>query len=69
MEIEAEPAWRAIMAEVQRIVDEAESLPQLRDALLAAFGGLPTEELAQVMAMGFAAAELAGRHMVREESA
>lgn len=69
MEIEAEPAWRAIMAEVQRIVDEAESLPQLRDALLAAYGDLPTERLAEVMAMGFAAAELAGRHMVREESA
>ncbi|BBD77229.1 DUF935 domain-containing protein [Hydrogenophilus thermoluteolus] len=69
MEVEAEPAWRAIMAEVQRIVDEAESLPQLRDALLSAYGNLPTEELAQVMALGFAAAELAGRFMVREESA
>ncbi|TXF11918.1 DUF935 domain-containing protein [Pelomicrobium methylotrophicum] len=68
METEAEPAWRAIMAGVQRIVDEAKSLPELRDALLAAYGDLPTEDLAQVMAMGFSAAELAGRYMAREES-
>lgn len=68
MEAEAEPAWRAIMAEVQRIVDAAQSLPELRDGLLAAFGHLPQEELAQAMAMGFAAAELAGRFMAREES-
>jgi phage gp29-like protein len=68
MEIEAEPAWRAIMAEVQRIVDEAESLPALRDALLAAFSDLPDDQLTEVMAMGFAAADLAGRSMVLEES-
>lgn len=68
MEAEAAPAWRAIMAEVQRIVDAAQSLPALRDGLLAAFGHLPQEELAQAMAMGFAAAELAGRFMAREES-
>lgn len=68
MEAETEPAWRAIMTEVQRIVDGAGSLPELRDALLAAYGDLPGDELAQVMALGFAAAELAGRYVVREES-
>ncbi|GIX36349.1 MAG: hypothetical protein KatS3mg126_2128 [Lysobacteraceae bacterium] len=68
MEAEAEPAWRAIMAEVQRIVDQADSLPALRDGLLAAFGDLPADDLAQVMALGFAAAELAGRFAARAES-
>lgn len=68
MEVEAEPAWRAIMAEVQRIVDQADSLPALRDGLLAAFGDLPADDLAQAMALGFAAAELAGRAMAREDS-
>jgi len=56
------------MDAIRRLVEEAESLEQLRDALLAAYGDLPVERLAEVMAMGFAAAELAGRYEVREES-
>jgi len=69
MEQEAAPAWVEIMDGIKRIVDEAQSLEQLRDALLAAYGDLPTERLAEIMAMGFAAAELAGRFDVRQESA
>lgn len=68
MEIEAEAAWGAIMDKIRAIVEEADSLPALRDALLAAFGDLPAERLAEVMAMGFAAAELAGRFAVQAES-
>ncbi|TCS69757.1 phage gp29-like protein [Sulfuritortus calidifontis] len=68
MEIEAEAAWTAIMDKVRQIVEGADSLPQLRDALLAAFADLPESELAEVMAMGFAAAELAGRFAARAES-
>jgi len=68
MEIEAADAWVEIMDTIRRMVEEAESLEQLRDALLAAYGDLPTERLAEVMAMGFAAAELAGRYEVRDES-
>ncbi|MCX8018769.1 MAG: DUF935 domain-containing protein, partial [Rhodocyclaceae bacterium] len=64
MAIEAAPAWGEIMDEVKRLVDAADSLEGLRDALLAAFGDLPTGRLAEVMAMGFAAAELAGRFAV-----
>lgn len=67
MEVETKAAWAAIMDKIQRLVDAAESLPALRDALLAAFGDLPTELLAEVMAMGFAAAELAGRLAVQQE--
>jgi phage gp29-like protein len=69
MEQEAAPAWGQIMDTIKRIVAEAQSLEQLRDALLAAYGDLPTEQLAEIMAMGFAAADLAGRFDVRQESA
>ena len=68
LEIEAADAWGEIMDAIRRLVEEAESLDQLRDALLAAYGDLPTDRLAEVMAMGFAAAELAGRYEVRAES-
>jgi phage gp29-like protein len=69
MDTEAAPAWVEIMDGIKRIVDEAQSLEGLRDALLAAYGDLPTGQLAEVMAMGFAAADLAGRFDVRQESA
>jgi len=68
MEIETTPAWREIMDGIRRIVEQAESLEQLRDALLAVYGHLLTERLTEVMAMGFAASELAGRFDVTEES-
>lgn len=65
---EAEPAWREIMDAVRRMVDEAESLPQLRERLLAAYGDLPGERLAEVMALGFAAAHLAGIYDVERDA-
>lgn len=68
LEIEAEAAWTAIMDRVRQIVEQADSLPALRDALLAAFSDLPDDQLTEVMAMGFAAADLAGRSMVLEET-
>jgi hypothetical protein len=69
MAVETAPAWASIMDGIKRIVDDAKSLDQLRDALLAAYGDLPTDRLTEVMTMGFAAAELAGRFDVRNESA
>jgi len=69
MEQEAAPAWGQIMDTIKRIVAEAQGLEQLRDALLAAYGDLPTDRLTEIMAMGFAAADLAGRFDVRQESA
>lgn len=61
LEVETEPAWAEILGRVRAIVDQADSLEALRDALLGAFADLPQDQLAEVMAMGFAAAELAGR--------
>ena len=57
-----------ILDAVRRLVDEADSLEALRDALLAAYGDLPSDQLAEVMALGFAAAHLAGRYDVETES-
>ena len=68
MQAEARIAWEDILERVQALADEAESLVALRERLLSAYGDLPTEELAEVMAMGFAAAELAGRLDAKEES-
>lgn len=68
MEMETEVAWNAVMNRIVTLVNEADSLPQLRDALLASYGELPTERLSEIMAMGFAAAELAGRYDVEENA-
>lgn len=68
METETTPAWVTIMDHIKAIVDTAESLPALREALLTAYSDLPHERLSDIMAMGFAAAELAGRFDAREES-
>lgn len=68
MQAEASIAWEDILERVQAMADEAESLEALRERLLNAYGDLPTDALAEVMAMGFAAADLAGRLDVKEES-
>lgn len=65
---EAAPAWGEIMDRIKALVDEADSLEALRDALLAAFGDMPSEPLTEVMAMGFAAANLAGRYDLEQDS-
>lgn len=67
MDLETEVAWNAVMDRIVNLVNEAESLPSLRDALLASYSDLPTDRLAEIMSMGFAAAELAGRFAVEEE--
>lgn len=64
---ESEAAWGDILDKVQALVDEAESLDALRERLLAAYDDLPVDDLAEVMAMAFAAADLAGRLDVKEE--
>jgi phage gp29-like protein len=67
------PAWSAMLDRIRAIVDQHiddwQSLEALRDALLAAYGDLPVDDLAEVMSAGFALAELAGRFDVREERA
>lgn len=58
--------WMGMMDHVKNIVDQAQSLQQLRDELLAAYGGMEIAQLTEIMAMGFAAAELTGRFDVNE---
>lgn len=65
---QAAPAWGMILDRVRDIVAAAPDLPALRDALLGAFADLPQDALAEVMAMGMAAAELAGRYDQVQES-
>ena len=65
---EGEAAWGEIFDRVNALVEEAESLEALRESLLAAYADLPADALAEVMAMAFAAADLAGRLDVKEES-
>jgi phage gp29-like protein len=52
---------RAWMDRILAMVEAAESLEQLRDMLLNAYADLPSEDMTNVMAMAFAAADLAGR--------
>lgn len=65
---ETTPEWMGMMDRVKIMVDQAESLEQLRDNLLASYGDLEIGQLTEIMAMGFAAAELAGRFDVNEGS-
>ncbi|HXF66217.1 MAG TPA: DUF935 family protein [Burkholderiales bacterium] len=66
--LEAAPAWDTIMERIRALVEQARSLDELRDALLAAYADLPAEELTRVMQAAFAVAELAGRFDASRES-
>lgn len=61
---EAAPALRTLVGALQRIVDRAQTLEELRDELVAAYGHLPIEDLQSVMSRAFAAADAAGRFEV-----
>ena len=68
LERECAPGWVEIMTHIAGMVERAPSLPALRDALLQAYGDLPQQRLTEAMALGFAAADLAGRFAVQAES-
>lgn len=57
------------MQQIEKMVNAANSPNELRDQLLQAYGGLPTDKLTEVMALAFAAAELAGMYAVATETA
>ena len=57
------------MRTIANMVSAAATPEILRDQLLQAYGDLPTGQLAEVMALAFAAAELAGMHAVATEAA
>ena len=56
------------MQRIASMVNTTETPELLRDRLLQAYGDLPTEQLAEVMALAFAAAELAGMVKVATET-
>lgn len=60
-------AGKVILDKVRELVDNAESLEQLRDGLLAAYGDMDSSQLVNVMELAFIAAELSGRYDVQEE--
>lgn len=58
-----------LLADVTRLADGAADLESLQAALLDAYGGLDSDELARVMAAAFVLAELKGIAAVRDEAA
>ncbi len=56
------------MQQIAAMVSIAPTPEALRDQLLQAYGDLPTEQLTEVMALAFAAAELAGMAAVADEA-
>lgn len=64
---QAAPAIEDMLGQIRQMVDQADSLEQLRDWLLDAYEGLDSSRLADVMALGIATANLAGRFDVAGE--
>ena len=57
------------MQRIAAMVSRSANPQALRDTLLQAYGDLPTEQLQEVMALAYAAAELAGMSAVADEIA
>ncbi|MDA8257896.1 MAG: DUF935 family protein, partial [Betaproteobacteria bacterium] len=68
LEEQAQPAIEDLVNQVREMVDKADSLAQLRDWLLDAFAEVDSSKLQQIMALGMATANLAGRFDVASES-
>lgn len=68
LDSEAQPAIDAWLAQIEAMLLQAESLEQFKEMLLAAYGELPTGDLAEVLASGLTAAEAAGRFDLEEQS-
>jgi len=64
---DAQPSIDAMLDTIKTVLDQADSLEDFQDKLLAAYPTLDDEALAEVMALGLSAAELAGRFEVQEE--
>ena len=59
--VEAAPAMAAMLARIEAMMEAAGSLEEFREMLLAGFDEIDTRDLAEVIAQGMAAANLAGR--------
>ena len=57
---DAAPIMADLIADIGKMVESATSIEALQTDLVNAYGNLDTEELTRIMALGFAAAELAG---------
>lgn len=68
LEQAAAPAWDAIAAQVQAIVERAPDLAAAQRAITAAYGALDDGDLVKLMAAAFALAELKGIADARQES-
>lgn len=64
-EQENDEAWAQVISHIEQMVNTADDLPSLQNALLEAYNGLPLEDLQAVMAKGFAVAQLAGMFDVK----
>ena len=68
LDSEAQPVIDAWLARIETMLAQAESLEQFKEMLLAAYGDLPTGDLAEILASGLTAAEAAGRFDLEEQS-
>jgi phage gp29-like protein len=68
MQERAADPLRGMLEAIRAEAEAAESLEALRDRLLSMYGNLDAEGLREVMAAGFALANLAGRYRVTEET-
>lgn len=66
LEAAANPGMSAMIDRIKAVVDQAESLEELRDGILEAWPDLGGSELVDVMAEAMAAAHLAGRYEILE---
>lgn len=62
------PGLGAMVEKIRSIVENAESLEQLRDQLLDIYGDIPDDELVSAMQIAYACADLAGRYAVQTEA-
>lgn len=66
--LEAQPAIDKWLEIIENMLAQAESLEQFKENLLAAYGGLPTDRLAEVMSSAEVAAVAAGRFDVSQDN-
>lgn len=64
VESAAAPALQGMLEQIRALAEKADSLEQLRDWLLDAYGELDSSKMAQVMATGMGIANLTGRYDV-----
>ncbi|MBP8140732.1 MAG: DUF935 family protein [Acidovorax sp.] len=64
-----QPAWQRMLATLQTLVNESDSLAALQQAILDAYGGLDSAELVRLMSDAMALAELKGMADAQDDGA